>query len=82
MLGHRLWKQTTAAAELALAEIKSEHLELELVRSRASGAQEVISTLWAKLKRFCCQRVSWRTGAPTRLVSETDRMRPTTRTVR
>ena len=49
MLGHRLWKQTTAAAELALAEIKSEHLELELVRSRASGAQEVISTLGAKL---------------------------------
>jgi site-specific DNA recombinase len=38
-----------AAAELALAEIKSEHLELELVRSRALGAQEVVSTLRAKL---------------------------------
>ena len=38
-----------AAAELALAEIKTEHLELELVRSRALGAQEVISTLRAKL---------------------------------
>ncbi len=38
-----------AAAELALAEIKSEHLELELVRGRALGAQEVVSTLRAKL---------------------------------
>ena len=38
-----------AAAELALAEIKSEHLEVELVCSRALGAQEVISTLSDKL---------------------------------
>ena len=38
-----------ASAELALAELKSEHLELELVRSRALGAQEVISALSAKL---------------------------------
>ena len=40
---------THAAAELALAEIKTKHLELELVRSRALGAQEVISALKANL---------------------------------
>jgi site-specific DNA recombinase len=38
-----------AAAELALAEIKTKHLEVELVRSRALGAQQVISTLRTKL---------------------------------
>ena len=38
-----------AAAELALAEIKTKHLELELARSRALGAQEVVSALKAKL---------------------------------
>jgi hypothetical protein len=40
---------THAAAELALAEIKTKHLELELARSRALGAQEVVSALNAKL---------------------------------
>jgi len=38
-----------AAAGLALAEITTQHLEGELIRSRALGAQEVVSTLRAKL---------------------------------
>ena len=40
---------THAAAELALAEIKTKHLELQLARTRAIGAQEVVSALKAKL---------------------------------
>ena len=42
-------EENRVAVELALAEIKTEHLEVELVRSRALGAQEVVSTLRAKL---------------------------------
>ena len=41
--------ENRGAAELVLAEIKAEHLEVELVRSRALGAEEVISTLRPKL---------------------------------
>jgi site-specific DNA recombinase len=41
--------ETRLVAELALAEIKAEHLEVELVRSRAHGAEEVISALRPKL---------------------------------
>ena len=37
------------AAELALAELTAEHLEVELVQSHALGAQEVISALAPKL---------------------------------
>ncbi len=37
------------AAELALAELTAEHLQVELVRSHALGAQEVISALAPKL---------------------------------
>lgn len=41
--------ESRVLAELVLAEIKAEHLEAELVRNRAHGAEEVISALRPKL---------------------------------